>query len=124
MKVPRPTSLTVIAWLLIVSCVLTVASFAMAHGVLVRSSTIAEAEQQVDWRSGYLSFTDAPLRDAVAEFNRFNTRPLVLADAQLGELRIGGRFSWRNTEGFARLLEHSYPIRAESRAGQMILHAR
>ncbi|MGD6656214.1 hypothetical protein VWY12_21115, partial [Xanthomonas citri pv. citri] len=32
MKVPRPTSLTVIAWLLIVSCVLTVASFAMAHG--------------------------------------------------------------------------------------------
>ncbi|WP_372176979.1 hypothetical protein ACCQ23_16250 [Xanthomonas axonopodis pv. phyllanthi] len=32
MKAPRPTSLTVIAWLLIVSCVLTVASFAMAHG--------------------------------------------------------------------------------------------
>ncbi|MDA8520460.1 FecR family protein [Acidovorax sp. NCPPB 4044] len=94
------------------------------HGVLVRSSTIAQAEQQVDWRSGYLSFTDAPLRDAVAEFNRFNTRPLVLADAQLGELRIGGRFSWRNAEGFARLLEHSYPIRAESRAGQVILHAR
>ncbi|MDA8454347.1 FecR domain-containing protein [Acidovorax sp. GBBC 3334] len=94
------------------------------HGVLVRSSTIAEAEQQVDWRSGYLSFTDAPLRDAVAEFNRFNTRPLVLADPQLGELRIGGRFSWRNAEGFARLLEHSYPIRAESRAGQVILHAR
>ncbi|MEA9585923.1 FecR domain-containing protein [Xanthomonas sp. WHRI 10064A] len=94
------------------------------HGVLVRSSTIAEAQQQVDWRSGYLSFTNAPLRDAVAEFNRFNTRPLVLADPQLGELRIGGRFSWRNTDGFARLLERSYPIRTESRAEQVILHAR
>ncbi len=32
MKAPRPTSLTVIAWLLIVSCVLSVASFVMAHG--------------------------------------------------------------------------------------------
>ncbi|MEA9578734.1 FecR domain-containing protein [Xanthomonas nasturtii] len=95
-----------------------------SNGVLVRSSTIAEAEQQVDWRSGYLSFTNAPLRDAVAEFNRFNTRPLVLADPQLGELRIGGRFSWRNTDGFARLLERSYPIRTESRAEQVILHAR
>ncbi|MCC4586497.1 FecR domain-containing protein [Xanthomonas sp. NCPPB 1067] len=94
------------------------------HGVLVRASTIAEAEQQVDWRSGYLSFVNAPLREAVAEFNRFSTRPLVLADPQLGELRIGGRFSWRNTDGFARLLERSYPIRAESRAEQVILHAR
>ncbi|MCC4607800.1 hypothetical protein LL967_07940 [Xanthomonas campestris pv. zinniae] len=32
MKAPRPTSLTVIAWLLIVSCVLSIASFVMAHG--------------------------------------------------------------------------------------------
>ncbi len=94
------------------------------HGVLVRSSTVAEAEQQVDWRSGYLSFVNAPLSEAVAEFNRFSIRPLVLADPQLGELRIGGRFSWRNTDGFARLLERSYPIRTESRAEQVILHAR
>lgn len=97
---------------------------AQAQGVRVQTAGLAEAEKQLEWRSGYLTFTDTPLRQVVAEFNRFSREPLVLADPRLEQLRIGGHFSWKDAQGFARLLERSYPLRAETRDGQVILHAR
>ena len=53
-------------------------------GVLVRSLPVAEAERYLEWRSGFLTFDDATLAAAAAEFNRFNTRNLELADAGVG----------------------------------------
>jgi transmembrane sensor len=94
------------------------------HGVLVRRVAVAQAERLLDWRSGYLTFDDTPLQAAVAEFNRYNTVKLQVADAQAGALRVGGNFRWSNTEAFVRLLEQGFPIRAERRGDQVLLHSR
>lgn len=94
------------------------------HGVLVRSLPLAEAQQLLDWRDGLLAFRDAPLTEVAAEFNRFNVRKLVVADAQAGALRVGGNFRWDNEEGFARLLQAGFPVRADIQADRIVLHSR
>ena len=90
-------------------------------GLLVRSVPIADAEQMLDWREGLLVFRDTTLADAAAEFNRYNARKIQLADAEAGALRIGGSFRWDNAEGFTRLLERGFPVRAEYSADRIVL---
>lgn len=94
------------------------------NGVLVRSLPVADAERYLEWRDGYLSFDDTSLATAAAEFNRFSTRKLEMGDAAVAELRIGGNFRWSNTEGFVRLLEQGFPVRAERHADRIVLHSR
>jgi len=93
-------------------------------GVLVRSLPVAEAERYLEWRSGFLTFDDTSLASAAAEFNRFNTRKLELADAGVGELRVGGNFRWANLDSFVKLLEMGFPVRAERLPDRIVLHAR
>ena len=93
-------------------------------GVLVRSVALAEAEQLLDWREGLLAFRDTTLAEAAAEFNRYNARKLVVADAAAAELRIGGNFRWDNQDAFVRLLEAGFPVRAEQQADRVVLHSR
>jgi transmembrane sensor len=94
-----------------------------ADGVLVRSIPVAEAEQLLGWRDGLLVFRDATLADVAAEFNRYNARKMVVADAEAGALRIGGSFRWDNAEGFARLLERGFPVRADFAADRIVLQS-
>lgn len=98
-------------------------ALASAHGVLVRSGSIEDAEREVDWRGGYLTFRDSTLADAALEFNRYNARKIVMGDAEVAALRVGGNFRWSNTETFVRLLEQGFPVRAEQRPDRIVLHS-
>ncbi len=97
---------------------------ATRSGVLVRSGTVADAERALDWRGGYLHFDDTPLAEAAAEFNRYGGRTLMLGDDAAGTLRIGGNFRWSNVDGFVRLLQQGFGIRAEQRGEIIVLHSR
>lgn len=99
-------------------------ALAGANGVLVRSGSVEDAERYVDWRNGYLVFRDTALSAAVAEFNRYTTRRLVIGDAAVGELRVGGNFRWSNAEVFVGLLEQAMPVRAERLPDRIVLHSR
>lgn len=98
-------------------------ALASAHGVLVRSGSIEDAEREVDWRGGYLSFRDSTLADAATEFNRYNARKIVMGDPEVAALRVGGNFRWSNTETFVRLLEQGFPVRAEQQPDRIVLHS-
>jgi transmembrane sensor len=108
------------------SAFLPAGSLALARpdAVLVRDLPLEDARHLLDWQQGWLVFRDTPLSEAVAEFNRYNTRKLVVADAHVGTLRIGGSFRWDNEAGFVRLLEAGFPVRAETMPGQILLHSR
>ncbi|MGH8061242.1 MAG: FecR family protein, partial [Pseudoxanthomonas sp.] len=97
---------------------------ASAHGVLVRSGSVEDAEREVDWRGGYLTFRDSTLADAAMEFNRYNARKIVMGDAQVAALRVGGNFRWSNTETFVRLLEQGFPVQAEQQPDRIVLRSR
>lgn len=99
-------------------------ALATSAGVLVKSGSVEDAEHYLDWRRGYLLFRDTPLAEAAAEFNRYNTRKIVMGDADVAKLRVGGSFRWSNVEVFVRLLEQGMAIRAEYYDDRIVLHSR
>lgn len=75
----------------------------------------------VRWHSQIMTFTDLPLRDAAVLFNRRNSQQLVLADAALGERKIGGTFAADQVEAFVRLLAQDGDVVVERRAANEIV---
>ena len=97
---------------------------AVDAGVLVQEESPARVEESLSWRSGILVFHDITLADAVAEFNRYNTRQIVIEDPAVARLRIAGNFRATNVEAFVRLVEHGYPLRVEQQGDEVILKSR
>jgi transmembrane sensor len=93
-------------------------------GVLVQEESAAQAEESLSWRQGVLVFHDMTLEEAAAEFNRYNTRQIVIKDPAIAGLRIAGNFRATNVEAFVRLLEHGYPLRVEQQGAEVLLKAR
>ena len=77
--------------------------------------TAAELERKTAWQPRLLDFTAQPLADIVAEFNRRNPVQLVLADPALETVRLSATFRSDNVEGFVRLMESDFGMRAEWR---------
>jgi transmembrane sensor len=71
--------------------------------------------EALSWQERKLVFSETPLRDVVAQFNRRNRTQLLLGDASLAERPVGGTFAADNVEGFIRLLEGSGSITVERR---------
>jgi transmembrane sensor len=93
-------------------------------GVLVQRRTLPEAEEHLSWRTGVLMFRDQGLADAIAEFNRYSARKIVIQDPAIASLKIEGNFRATNVEAFVRLLESGFPVRAQVRADQILLTAK
>lgn len=67
------------------------------------------------WRSGKLLLDDTPLADAIAEMNRYSSRPIILRDARLGQQRLSGLFDTRDTNAFAGTIAAIYGLRLQER---------
>ncbi len=67
----------------------------------------AAVRDALAWQSPRLVFSDTPLAEVVAQFNRRNAVQLVLADtdSSLTALPVGGSFRPETVEAFVRLLE-------------------
>jgi transmembrane sensor len=89
--------------------------------VRVQVQPIAEVEQALSWRAGYVVLSKTSLDAAVAEFNRYNRRQLVIEDPALAEIQVGGNFKADNIDGFVRLLEEGFHIRAEEHNDRIVL---
>jgi len=88
---------------------------------LVATLDGTELQQRLAWQPRLMDFTDAPLADIVAEFNRRNPVHLVLEQPVVGELRLSAAFRSDNVEGFVRLMESDFGMRAEWRGGTEIV---
>lgn len=93
-------------------------------GVLLQKKPLAEAEESLSWRQGVLVFRQMTLAEACVEFNRYNTRKIVIEDPTIATMRVAGSFRANNVEAFVRLLERGYPLQAEERGDQLVLKAR
>lgn len=99
-------------------------AYADEAGVLVQRKTLIEAETHLSWRSGVLMFREQSLADAVAEFNRYNARKIVIADPAVAALKVEGNFRATNVDAFVRLLESGFPVRAVAEEDQIVLSSR
>jgi transmembrane sensor len=62
------------------------------------------------WTQRKLVFEETPLTEAVAEFNRYNTRRMVIDDASLGNFHVRGTFSAGNPERLAEFLHQRFGV--------------
>ena len=84
------------------------------EGIVVERPGLAEAEEDLSWRQGYLTFHDTSLADAVAEFNRYNLHKITIEDPSVAAIRISGTFRALNYEAFVRVLDNGFAIHAKT----------
>ena len=73
-----------------------------------------QLERRFAWTSGQIQLRGETLEEAVNEFNRYNRRQLRLADAALGELRVGGTFNATDPDSFAAALASTFGLRVDA----------
>jgi transmembrane sensor len=95
-----------------------------AGGIEHRHATPEELDAALSWRKGQIVFRDIPLAAAVAEFNRYRNKPLVIVDPQLAEMRIGGTFRTSNADGFLQLLQHGFDVDISTQEEAILLSRR
>lgn len=61
-----------------------------------------EIDRKLAWREGKLIFTRQTLSDAVADFNRYSERKIVIIDSSIKDKRIVGQYQTDAPEQFAR----------------------
>jgi transmembrane sensor len=84
----------------------------------------AEIEARLAWQPRLLDFTDAPLAEIVAEFNRRNPVRLTIEAASLREVKLSATFRSDNVEGFVRLMESDFGMKVERRSDSEIVLSR
>jgi transmembrane sensor len=75
---------------------------------------VSEIDRRLAWTRGQIWLNETTLADAIAEFNRYNSRRFVIADPALATLRVGGSFTATDPKAFVAALERVFGIRALS----------
>jgi transmembrane sensor len=84
--------------------------FDLARGVRAAPLGEKEIERVLAWRRGLLEFDGAPLRDIVAEVERYTGARFTFADPALADLSMVTYFRAADLRGFLARLERSYPL--------------
>ena len=86
-----------------------------AHGQIATARADAsEIDRRLAWTRGQIWLNETTLADAIAEFNRYNSRKFVIVDPALASLRVGGSFAATDPKAFVAALERVFGIRALS----------
>ncbi|MDB6012243.1 MAG: transrane sensor histidine kinase transcriptional regulator [Gammaproteobacteria bacterium] len=76
--------------------------------------------QRLAWRTRLVVFAGEPLREALAEMNRYGDRRIVVDDPELGERRIAGVFSTTDTQTFVSAMTATLGVEAVG-SGKVVL---
>lgn len=73
-----------------------------ASGEVAVTRQPEEIARKLAWRDGKMVFRNQALSEAVAEFNRYSRKPIVIADRALASRTLVGRYKVDDPELFAR----------------------
>jgi transmembrane sensor len=85
--------------------------------------TVADASQ-FDFERGTLSLASMPLRDAIAELDRWYDADIQLADSTLGDLRLTSRVTAGSVAELATMLEMTFDVRVVRNNRTLTLYQR
>ena len=82
-----------------------------------------DVESEVAWRRGKLIFEDRPLRQVLADVNRYRSGTIRVTDSRLLNMRVSGIFDIRDPDGVLEAIRTTLPVRAfELSRWVVILH--
>lgn len=77
---------------------------------------------ETSWTVGRLTFENTPIAAAVAEVNRYSSKPIELRDDRISSIRVSGVFNAGDVDGFVAALRDLYRLEAVTAAdGHVIL---
>jgi transmembrane sensor len=88
-----------------------IADVGLGRAVSHRAAT-DELNRGLSWREGRIILSGETLAEAAAEFNRYNSRRIVIADPAVGAVSVGGSFDADKPADFVRAVEASFGVRA------------
>jgi transmembrane sensor len=83
-----------------------------------------DIEQAGAWLQRRIVFEDSPLRQVLAEFNRYSSVSLQVADQSLGDLKITGSFSAYDLASFLEFMRRVDGVAVDERPGMIIFRRR
>lgn len=95
-------------------------------GITAHTLTADEVQNVTAWRVGQAAFTAAPLREALARFAPYHGG-VIAVDDSAAALRVGGRYSLDDLDGFLAALEQALPVtvlRGEGGAARIVARPR
>jgi transmembrane sensor len=84
-------------------------------GVFVRTIGTPAVQRRLAWVNGQVAFLGETLHEAVLQINRYNRQQLVIADPEIGRLRVSGTFAATDPKSFVASLEKPLHVRANPR---------
>jgi transmembrane sensor len=94
---------------------------ASAHSLSVSRKPERELNNELGWRRGVIVFSHTSLADAAAEFNRYNTTKLVIADEKAGERIIGATLPVHDVSAFADVAHEVFGLHIEKRGNAIVI---
>lgn len=94
---------------------------ATANRISVTRKSQQDLAGELGWRRGVLVFHQTTLGDAAAEFNRYNSKKLIVADARAAKLTIGATFSTDDIGAFARVAKTVFGLRVDDRGNEIVI---
>lgn len=94
---------------------------ASAETVSVTNKSVADISTNAAWRRGLLIFKYTPLRDAVAEINRYNTDKLVIADGSVANRTVYGTVPTQSIQAFVRVATSALGLRVEKLGNEYVI---
>jgi transmembrane sensor len=76
------------------------------------------------WVQGRVQFDDTPLGQATEEMNRYSKRHIMVADPNIGQLRVGGVFHAGDCEEFVRVVTAAFGLEADRQGDGIVLSRR
>ena len=70
-------------------------------------------DQSLSWRQGNLVFKGETLAQAMAEVSRYTSVKFEIADEELKEMKIAGRFKTGDVKGLIGALNHNFNIKID-----------
>lgn len=70
-------------------------------------------EKKLSWRDGMLNFANDPLEDVIAEVARYTQVEIVISDAKIRQMKIGGYFPLGDTDRLLDTLVLNFGLHAD-----------
>lgn len=85
--------------------------FVAASSGVVAARPVANAERAAAWTARRVIFDNEPLSKVLTEFNRYNSRSLVVGDPDLAQRKVSGVFKVHDVDVLLAFLENEQDIR-------------
>ncbi|HEY4249238.1 MAG TPA: FecR domain-containing protein [Lacunisphaera sp.] len=94
--------------------------------VTVQTLTPEAMQAAVTWRTGQAAFEAAPLGEALERFAAYTGRDIIVSP-EARKLRVGGRYSLDDTDGFLAAIQQALPVsvlRGENGSVRVVMRSR